>query len=161
AAAAIGTSGGAGVEIGAHAGGDSPVRALWVLVMALLAGGGCGSAPLQRFEFTRLCMGVQTNIITWAPDREPASQAAAHACALIGSDAIILDESARTVQLLRPGVRLDLGGIAKGFAAQRALESMREAGLPRSLVSLAGDIAAGDPPPGQPGWRVALEGERS
>jgi thiamine biosynthesis lipoprotein len=67
-----------------------------------------------------------------------------------------LDAQARTVTLKAAGMLLDLGGIAKGYAADAALAVLRNRRLPRSLVAIGGDIAAGDPPPGQPGWRVAL-----
>jgi thiamine biosynthesis lipoprotein len=65
------------------------------------------------------------------------------------------------VRLERTGMALDLGGIAKGYAASRAVEVLRARGVRSSLVSLAGDVAAGDAPPGRDGWRVAIRGERS
>jgi thiamine biosynthesis lipoprotein len=61
-----------------------------------------------------------------------------------------------TARLARDGMRLDLGGIGKGFAAQEAVELLRARGLPRALVSLAGDVVCGDPPPGRDGWDVAI-----
>jgi thiamine biosynthesis lipoprotein len=60
------------------------------------------------------------------------------------------------VELRRPGMRLDFGGIAKGAACDRAVRRLRTLGFPRCLVSLAGDVAAGDPPPGFTGWRLGL-----
>lgn len=66
------------------------------------------------------------------------------------------------VTLARSGMRLDLGGIAKGFAADEALAVLRAAGYRSALVALSGDIAVGSPPPGQRGWRIELsptEGE--
>lgn len=67
-----------------------------------------------------------------------------------------VDRETRRVRLLKPGMRLDLGGIGKGYAAQAALESLIDDGLPQSLVALGGDIVAGRPPPGSEGWRIAL-----
>lgn len=58
--------------------------------------------------------------------------------------------------LRAPDMRLDLGGIGKGYAAAQARDAIQHAGAPRCLVALAGDVAAGSPPPGQPGWEVAL-----
>lgn len=80
----------------------------------------------------------------------------AHARTLVGSDKMILDPSRRTVELKVPGMKLDVGGIAKGYAAQAALEVLRQQGIRRALVGGAGDIVAGDPPPGTDGWRVAI-----
>lgn len=68
-----------------------------------------------------------------------------------------LDEGEQAVHLDRPGMRLDLGGIGKGFAADAAVAELNRAGVNRCLVDMGGDLRAGDPPPGQAGWRVAIE----
>jgi thiamine biosynthesis lipoprotein len=60
------------------------------------------------------------------------------------------------VRVLRPNLRLDLGGIAKGFAADEALAVLRKSGIGRAMVAAAGDIAVGDPPPGENGWRIGV-----
>lgn len=57
---------------------------------------------------------------------------------------------------LKPGTLLDLGGIAKGYAADECLRILKAQGLPCSIVIAGGDTAAGDAPPGQPGWEVTL-----
>jgi thiamine biosynthesis lipoprotein len=67
-----------------------------------------------------------------------------------------LDATHRTVTLLTNGMQLDLGGIAKGFAADRALAVLRQRGISRALVAASGDIALGDPPPGEASWRVTV-----
>ncbi len=69
---------------------------------------------------------------------------------------IRLEAKGHTVRLLLVGMLLDLGGIAKGYAADAALEVLRRHGLPHALVALGGDIAAGDPPPEAPGWKVGI-----
>jgi len=86
--------------------------------------------------------------------RPPDNEALRAARDLIDGTAIRVDASARTVMLERPGMCLDLGGIAKGYSAQRALAVLARRGLPCSMVALAGDVAAGDPPPGAAGWRI-------
>ena len=53
-------------------------------------------------------------------------------------------------------MRLDFGGIAKGYAADEALAVLRQHGIRSALVAAAGDIAVADPPPGQAGWRVEV-----
>ncbi len=80
----------------------------------------------------------------------------AEAAKLVGSDRMVLDRAARTVWLKTPGMKLDVGGIAKGYAAQAALDVLRKAGVPRALVGGAGDIAVGDAPPGTRGWTIAI-----
>jgi thiamine biosynthesis lipoprotein len=85
---------------------------------------------------------------------DPARIAAARE--LVGSDKMVLDPATRTVQLLKPGMKLDVGGIAKGYAAQAALDVLRSAGITRALVGGAGDIVVGDPPPDAEGWKIAI-----
>jgi len=86
------------------------------------------------------------------PDRGRLEEARA----LVGSDKLVLDPAPRTVRLLKPGMKLDAGGIAKGYAAQTALDVLKAAGIKQALVAGAGDIAVGDPPPGARGWKVAI-----
>ena len=66
------------------------------------------------------------------------------------------DAKARTVELKKKGMLLDLGGIGKGYAADEALKVLREAWPARALVAAGGDIVAGDPPPDAPGWTVGI-----
>ena len=63
--------------------------------------------------------------------------------------------------LSTPGMLLDLGGIAKGYACDRALEAMAARGVSCALVDTGGGLALGDPPPGQAGWKIGLLGDRS
>ena len=55
-------------------------------------------------------------------------------------------------------MRLDLGGIAKGYVLQEALRVLDARGVPRALVEAGGDIVAGDAPPGRTGWRIDTPG---
>ena len=73
-----------------------------------------------------------------------------------GSDRMVLDRTARTVWLKSAGMKLDAGGIAKGYAAQAALDVLKRAGINRALVGGAGDIVVGDAPPGKKGWTIAI-----
>ena len=86
----------------------------------------------------------------------PAPEKIATTRAVVGFEKIRLDAPRRTVTLLAPGMRLDLGGIAKGYAADEALRVLRRQGISRALVAASGDLAIGDAPPGQPGWRVEI-----
>jgi thiamine biosynthesis lipoprotein len=78
------------------------------------------------------------------------------ALALVGHDKMVLDEKAQTVELKQAGMQLDLGGIAKGYAADEAVRVLGRHGLTRALVAAAGDIVAADPPPGEKGWVVGI-----
>lgn len=81
------------------------------------------------------------------------------ALATAGEGALEMDGAGR-VRLPREGTRLDLGGIAKGYAAQAGVLRLREVGLPICLVSLAGDVCAGESPPGARGWTVLADSEQ-
>lgn len=87
----------------------------------------------------------------------PDQKRLAAALAAVGQHHVQLDESQRTVTLLQPNMKLDLGGIAKGFAADEALRTMAGFGVTRVLIDAGGDIVAGDPPPGRKFWRIEVE----
>lgn len=74
-----------------------------------------------------------------------------------GFEKLIIDSEAKTVTKTVEDMVLDLGGIAKGYAADEALRILRAAGFPIALVAASGDIALGDPLPGKRGWSVGLE----
>jgi thiamine biosynthesis lipoprotein len=88
--------------------------------------------------------------------RFPDEARLAKARAATGYPHLVLDHSARTAQLLVPGMRLDLGGIAKGYAVDEALQTLRAHGIRRALVAGSGDIAVSEPPPGKTAWRIEL-----
>jgi thiamine biosynthesis lipoprotein len=67
---------------------------------------------------------------------------------------IELDHERRTVHLARSGMRLDVGGIGKGFACDEALAVLHAHGIERCLVALAGDVRLGSAPPGRAGWSI-------
>jgi thiamine biosynthesis lipoprotein len=74
----------------------------------------------------------------------------------VGYRYITLDGVKHTVRLEKPGMRLDLGGIAKGYAADEALKVLGRHGVSRALVAAGGDIAASEGPPDARGWKVGI-----
>jgi thiamine biosynthesis lipoprotein len=74
----------------------------------------------------------------------------------VGYKRVRLDQTHHTVQLLVPNMRLDLGGIAKGYAVDQALKTLSEHAIDRALVEGGGDAAVSEPPPGKAGWRFEL-----
>ncbi len=85
---------------------------------------------------------------------DPAALAAARNA--VGYKNIQLDPKRRTAKLLVPNMRLDLGAIAKGYAVSEAVAVLRERGIASALVVGGGNMAMSDPPPGKPGWRIAV-----
>ena len=88
--------------------------------------------------------------------RLPDPVALAEAMKAVGYKHIQLDPKRRTAKLLVPNMRLDLGAIAKGYAVSEAVAVLRERGIASALVVGGGNMAMSDPPPGRPGWRIAV-----
>jgi thiamine biosynthesis lipoprotein len=86
----------------------------------------------------------------------PSVEALEKARALVGYQKMKLDPKNRTVQLSLIGMLLDLGAIAKGFAADCMLAVLRQFGITRAMAVLGGDIAVGEPPPGTKGWKIGI-----
>lgn len=98
--------------------------------------------------------------------RMPGEQELAKARRNVGFQHVILDEKARTVFFDQPGIELDLGGIAKGYAVDRAVALLKQRGINSALVSAGGSTIYGlgaPPPSGLPsglnatGWEVKLQ----
>jgi thiamine biosynthesis lipoprotein len=73
----------------------------------------------------------------------------------VGFEQIQIDSSTRAVRFTRPGVQIDLGGIAKGFAAELAAGSLRRRGL-SGLIDLGGNQYMVGRPPGKQVWSVGV-----
>ena len=86
----------------------------------------------------------------------PAPETLAAARAATGWQSLFLDPQNLTITLTKPAMRLDLGGIAKGQAADAMLTSMKNCGIPRSCITAGGDIRVGDPPPATSGWKIGI-----
>jgi len=84
----------------------------------------------------------------------PDAQELADAKSRVGYQKLELNKNDGTVRLLTPGMLLDLGGIAKGYAGDEMLAVLRKHGIARALVAAGGDIVVGEPPPGATGWKV-------
>ena len=87
----------------------------------------------------------------------PDAAALARAKAAVGYRNIELDAQNRTVFLKHRDMKLDVGAIAKGYAADQALALLGSRGINRALVGAGGDLRIGAPPPGQPGWAVVVD----
>ena len=123
---------------------------------------------LQRsVEFSRLSGGAFD--ITIAPLAElwrtaaesnsvPAEAELADARSKAGYEKLILDANEMTVRFAVEGMKLDLGGIAKGYAIDRAVEVMQAGGAVGGMVDIGGDIRCfGLPPKGKNKWRIGLQ----
>ena len=76
----------------------------------------------------------------------------------IGYTHVVLDGRARTIRFDRPGMELDLGGIAKGYAVDRVVALLRRAHVAAALVSAGGSTIFGmGAPPGRDAWDVDIQ----
>jgi len=86
----------------------------------------------------------------------PDASAIAAAKAKTGYRKLHLDGVTHQMLLDEREMRLDVGGIAKGYAADQALALIGMRGIRSALVAASGDLAFSDPPPGKKGWSIAL-----
>jgi len=75
----------------------------------------------------------------------------------VGWQYFTVDPETRSITLHREHMGFDLGGIAKGYAADRMLESLAAAGIPQAMIVAGGDVRLGDAPPARDGWRVGVK----
>jgi FAD:protein FMN transferase len=91
----------------------------------------------------------------------PQAEEVAEARAKVGMHLVQLREEDFTVQFARSGVMLDLGAIGKGYAIERAVDVLRDAGVSSALLhgGTSTVYALGHPPEGD-AWKVAIESPR-
>ncbi len=105
-------------------------------------------------------VGPLTRLWRWAGRRAtfPPHERLNRARESVGYRFLLLNPATRSVRLELDGMRLDLGGIGKGYAADAALDVLRSFGVHHALVDAGGDVVLGDAPPGTTGWRVEIPG---
>jgi FAD:protein FMN transferase len=82
------------------------------------------------------------------------------ALAKVGWRRVKIDSEAGTIELPDRGMALDLGGIAKGYALERAAAVIRKRGISAALVNAGGDVlVVGEREPGKP-WRIGVQDPR-
>lgn len=89
--------------------------------------------------------------------RLPSQTEIARALSCRGYKHLVLDKRRRSALIDIAGMQLDLGAIAKGYAAGEALNVLKNRGLKRAMIAASGDLALGDAPPGARGWRIQIE----
>jgi FAD:protein FMN transferase len=89
--------------------------------------------------------------------RLPSADEVAAARRRVGSSHVILDAAAGSIAFDEPGVELDLGGIAKGYAVDRVVRRLRERRVSAALISAGGSTIYGlGAPPGLDAWPVDI-----
>jgi thiamine biosynthesis lipoprotein len=90
--------------------------------------------------------------------RLPSEDELAAAQRHVGGTHVTLNPAARTISFDEPGVELDLGGIAKGYAVDRVVRLFQQRPIAAALISAGGSTIYGlGAPPGRDGWKVDLQ----
>jgi len=90
--------------------------------------------------------------------QKPTDTAVAEARNKIGFEKLILDDENMTVRFTVDGMRLDLGGIAKGYAIDLAVDAAHQAGATGAMIDVGGDIRCFGKPAGKKEqWTIGLQ----
>ncbi len=126
---------------------------------------------LQRsVEFSKLTQGafdvtIGPLVDLWrlaaAVDSVPTDAELQQACSRVGYELLYLDANEMSVRFAVEGMGLDLGGIAKGYAIDKAVEAMQKSGAIGAMIEIGGDIRCfGAPPRGKNRWLIGLQDAR-
>lgn len=87
----------------------------------------------------------------------PSDSKLADARAKIGYEKLILDPNKMSIQFAVDGMKLDLGGIAKGYGIDKAVEAMQSCGATGGLVDVGGNIRCFGKPKAKPHWLIGIQ----
>jgi thiamine biosynthesis lipoprotein len=88
--------------------------------------------------------------------RMPEAEALRLAMSKVGSEKLEVDSDSSQARLMMEGMQLDLGGIAKGYACDEAVDTLTQRGIASAMVEAGGDISVSHPPPGKEAWRISV-----
>ncbi len=86
----------------------------------------------------------------------PTESAVNAARKLVGFNQIQINKLSKTIYLPKKGMRLDFGGIAKGYIAQWVIDELKNRGVTEALADAGGDIVMSNAPPNSKGWIVGV-----
>ncbi len=93
-----------------------------------------------------------------ATGKAPTPEEITTAKSMVGFDKLIVDADKCTVRFAVDGMRIDLGGIAKGYGVDLAVEMLKAAGATSGLVQVGGEIRCfGPAPEGQKAWSIGVQ----
>lgn len=90
-------------------------------------------------------------------ERVPAQAELDAALPLVSYRDLVVDDAAGTVFLRRPGMRMDLGAIAKGYAADEAGKILSAKGVRAAVIDLGGNVKVIGAKPGGDAWRIGIQ----
>jgi FAD:protein FMN transferase len=78
----------------------------------------------------------------------------------IGYEYIVIDRAASTIYIKKKGVSIDLGGIIKGYAADRIVEILRKHGIKSGIAQVGGEVRTFGRRPHRKPWTVGIQNPR-
>lgn len=93
--------------------------------------------------------------------RVPSESEIADELKYVGYNDLVLDPDKLSVFLKRPGMGLDLGGIAKGYAADRIAEILKSMGVESGIINLGGNIFAMGSKADGSAWKIGIQNPMS
>jgi thiamine biosynthesis lipoprotein len=76
--------------------------------------------------------------------------------AKVGIDKMILNTKNQSVMLTKQGMRIDFGGIGKGYAEDEMMKILQENGISSAMIEAGGNILIANAPPREKGWKVII-----
>jgi thiamine biosynthesis lipoprotein len=86
----------------------------------------------------------------------PSAEEIADARSKTGYKKLKMNPKTRSVFLKQKGMRLDIGGLGKGFAAEAAIKEVQKLGITSAMMDAGGKIVMTNPPPGTEGWNITI-----
>jgi thiamine biosynthesis lipoprotein len=121
----------------------------------------------RSFEFSRMSDGAFDityasvgHLYDYRRHERPTEQQIEAALPAVDYRQVEVDGERRTIRFLRKGMRIDLGGIAKGYAVDRCVELLRGMGIEHAMVSAGGDTRLLGDRGGKP-WIVGVRDPRN
>jgi thiamine biosynthesis lipoprotein len=136
---------------------EKPVQVDAALFEVLAAAKGYSCLSDGAFDVT-----IGPVVQLWRTAKEdnitPDARALKKAKEAVGYENLILDTENKTVQFAKEGMFLDLGGIAKGYAIDQAIDILRDSGVNGAMVDIGGDLRCfGTPANGKKHWLIGLQ----
>jgi len=87
----------------------------------------------------------------------PTEKEISEAAALCDINGIEIDEENGTVRLLKAGMMIDVGAIAKGYAAEKVADALEDQGIYMYVIAAGGNVKAGRAPSGRSAWNIGIQ----
>ena len=102
---------------------------------------------------------VQTWRIGFSDARVPDDEEIQQLLEITNPENIILDPKTQSIYLIKPGMKIDLGALAKGYIADRVIDYLRAEAVTSGLINLGGNLVVIGPAPRREdgNWRIGIQ----